>query len=615
MSTIKAANCRGVWRKSKVVFLSTVLIAGVPACGPVTGPAEEPVPENQAEVTVDAQTVQAMEEFDRRKFGMFIHWGLYAVAAGEWQGEYVPGIGEWIQFRKRIPNSEYERLADQFNPTLFDADEWAQLAKDAGMKYMVITSKHHDGFAMYDSDVSDYDIVERTPWKRDPMASLSQAARDRDIQFGFYYSQDQDWHERHARGNTWDFPAERDPQLYLQAKSIPQVKEIVSNYGDLGLIWFDTPGSLSKEQAASLRNIVKEKQPQALLNSRIGHGLGDYFQTGDNAIPLQPSTTDGKFEVAATINDTWGYKKDDENWKSTRDLISKLFDIVSKGGNYLLNVGPKPDGTIPEGSVARLREIGDWLKVYGDAIYGTDPCPFFYHGVEWRCTVKDNKLHLFFVHWPDDPLVIEGLVSDVDSVVNMRTTEAIAFNQSGERLELELPEAPPNPYEIVLEVSVGDDVVEVSPTHASDARPKTVNLHAWAARLKGEAIRYDWETRSVSNFPAVTREHDQSYLIWYPYGSLGGEYSVSVTYASDNSDNTGAVLFANATFWNSEPYSRLGMDLPNTNGEFVEIDVPGTITVRSDESVVALKKADFTSDSEFTIQKIVLNRVNTLGQP
>jgi alpha-L-fucosidase len=247
------------------------------ACERTTSPApavEDPAP-----------AAQALRQFDENKFGMFIHWGLYAIPAGEWKGQYVRGIGEWIMFRAKIPVHEYEQLAAQFNPVKFSGAEWAQLAADAGMRYLVITSKHHDGFAMYGSKASKYNIVDATPYGRDPMKELSAACAERGLGFGFYYSQDQDWHERNGRGNTWDFPAERRPQQYLEEKVIPQVNEILSGYGKLSLIWFDTPGMLSEEQVKNLRRTVKTAQPACLLNSRIGHGQGDYFQTGDNAIP------------------------------------------------------------------------------------------------------------------------------------------------------------------------------------------------------------------------------------------------------------------------------------------------------------------------------------------
>ena len=273
-----------------------------------------------------------LEKFQAMKFGMFIHWGLYAVPAGEWKGKYVRGIGEWVQYREKIPIAEYEKLAEQFNPVKFNADEWSELADDAGMKYMVITSKHHDGFAMYYSKVSDYNIIDRTPFGRDPMKELAAANAKRNIGFGFYYSQAQDWHEPNASGNTWDFPEDRDPKPYVEGKALPQVEELLDNYGELALIWFDTPRLLTEEQAGSLKQMVKDKQPNCLVNDRIGFKLGDYYQMGDNAIPTLVYYWN-TWEIPATLNDTWGFKSMDHNWKDPKDLIYKLTDIVQKGGN------------------------------------------------------------------------------------------------------------------------------------------------------------------------------------------------------------------------------------------------------------------------------------------
>ncbi len=409
------------------IVVLAVLAAALFSCG--GGP---PTPEAKTE---QDPTAAALERFDNNKFGMFIHWGLYAVPAGEWKGKYVRGIGEWIMNRAKIPVGEYEQLAKQFNPVKFDADAWAQLAKDAGMRYLVITAKHHDGFAMYGSKVSKYNIVDATPFGRDPMKELSAACDDKGIGFGFYYSQDQDWHEPNGRGNDWDFPVERDPQIYLQNKVLPQVKELLTGYGKLALIWFDTPGLLSEQQTIELRKEVKELQPSCLLNSRIGHGQGDYTQTGDNAIPIQPYT-DVKWEVPATLNDTWGFKKNDDNWKDPADLIAKLADIVSKGGNYLLNVGPTAEGVIPQASQDILRTIGKWIDVNGEAIYGTSPSPFYFPDVTWRATVKPGKVYLHIINWPGASFTFDGLESDITKATFLANGQAVPFERNGTAREL-----------------------------------------------------------------------------------------------------------------------------------------------------------------------------------
>ena len=301
-----------------------------------------------------------MKWFRDAKFGLFIHWGLYAIPAGEWNGKPIAGIGEWIMNRGKIPVSEYEQLAGQFNPVKFDAEAWVQMAQDAGMKYIVITSKHHDGFAMYHSAVSKYNAYDATPFHRDPLKELALACARHGMKFGFYYSQSQDWHERNGAGNTWDFGPDdaKDYDQYLRSKAEPQVKELLTNYGPVCLIWFDTARMMTGERGPRFLDIVHTLQPATLIDGRLGVP-GDYRSMGDNSIPNQ--VVQGDWEVPATLNHTWGFKKDDTDWKTPEDLTFKLVDIVSKGGNYLLNVGPTSEGVIPQASQDNLRAVGRWL--------------------------------------------------------------------------------------------------------------------------------------------------------------------------------------------------------------------------------------------------------------
>jgi len=315
--------------------------------------------------------------FDDAKYGLFINWGLYSIPAGEWKGKKYPNIGEWLMHDAKIPVKEYEQLASQFNPEKFNAEEWAQLAEDAGMKYLVFDCKHHDGFALYHSEVSKYNCFDATPWKHDPMKELQAACDKHHIKLCFYYSQATDWHEPNGGMNNWDFKQDKDKDFdqYLRDKSLPQVKELLTNYGPIGLIWFDVPVMMNAERSKRFADLVHSIQPGTLINSRLGAGhLHDYESMGDNEIPNRVIT--GAWETAATINDTWGYKKDDHNWKQADNITFKLVDIVSKGGNYLLNVGPMGDGAIPQPSQDILRRVGKWLKVNGESIYGAGKTPF-----------------------------------------------------------------------------------------------------------------------------------------------------------------------------------------------------------------------------------------------
>jgi len=396
------------------------------------------------EEMVDEARERRIKWFREAKFGMFIHWGLYAIPAGIWKGKEIPGIGEWIMFRARIPVKEYAQLAKQFNPTKFNADEWVQLAKEAGQRYLVITSKHHDGFAMYDSKVTDYDIVDATPFGRDPMKELSEACRKHGIRFCFYYSHVQDWHHPDAVGNDWDYdPSQKNFARYWEEKAKPQIREILTQYGPLGLIWFDTPRNISYEHALEAVQLVRSLQPDCLVNGRVGHNLGDYREMGDNRIPEDVVEED--WEVPATINNTWGYKVTDNNWKPVERLIFNLVDIVSKGGNYLLNVGPTAEGVIPEPSVERLLAMGRWLKVNGEAIYGAGRSPFRpVNKYPWRCTTKPGKLFITLFQWTDT-LELPSISQRVTRAYLLADGTSLKFSQTPDKVVVKLPSSAPDP--------------------------------------------------------------------------------------------------------------------------------------------------------------------------
>jgi alpha-L-fucosidase len=413
---------------------------------------------------------EKMKWFREAKFGLFIHWGLYSIPAGEWKGQKIPGIGEWIMNRAKIPVTEYEKLASQFNPVKFNADEWAQMAQDAGMKYLVITSKHHDGFAMYRSTVSKYNIYDATPFHRDPIKELAEACARRQIRFGFYYSQAQDWHEPNGAGNTWDFGPDdkKDFDQYLRGKAEPQVKELLKGYGPICLIWFDTPRMMNGDRGQRFIDIVHTMQPATLIDGRLG-AEGDYRSMGDNRIP--DTVVQGDWEVPATLNHTWGYKKDDNDWKSPEDLTFKLVDIVSKGGNYLLNVGPTSEGVIPQPSQDNLREVGRWLRINGESIYGAGPTPFgeelgtpdptakdkqgnpvFHAKTDWRCTTKPGKLYIHLFKWPNGAFELTTSSGKVRKAYLLADTRhaALKVRQQGNRVTVTLPANAPGKLDSVL---------------------------------------------------------------------------------------------------------------------------------------------------------------------
>jgi len=477
--------------------------------------------------------------FREGKFGMFIHWGVYAVPAGVYKGKEVKGIGEWIMNRAKIPVEEYEKFPPQFNPTKFDADQWARLAKEAGMTYMVITSKHHDGFCMWPSDVTDYDIADRTPFTRDPMKELAEACRKYGLKFCFYHSI-MDWHHPQAKGD--DFPEYH--QDYLK----PQVKELIARYGPLGILWFD--GEWIKEwdqdKGRDLYNFCRTLQPSLVVNNRVGKRKdtdGDY-ETPEQNIPA--GAIKGRlWETCMTMNDTWGYKKNDHNWKSDQDLIQKLIDICSKGGNFLLNVGPTAEGLIPEPSVRRLRQVGRWLEHNSESVYGTTQSPWSRHPFNGRCTVKGNTLYVHVFAW-DGPVSLPGLKGAVKRVrlVDKRLGEARhAVEKDGETATLVIqPPASPDLVDTVVAVEF-EGPVAVEPTAATtagelvkQAADGRIVLPASKAEIHGNRAKYE-SGGGKDNIGFWVDERD--WVSWAAKVDTPGTFDVDVTYAAA-SDSGGA---------------------------------------------------------------------------
>lgn len=333
--------------------------------------------------------------FKEAQYGMMVHWGLYSLLAGEWRGKRSGSYAEWIQTRLRIPNADYERLASAFQPVYFDAEEWVRFAKDCGMKYFVVTSKHHEGFAMYHSKVDKCNVVDATPFGRDVIGEIAEACYKHGMKLGLYYSQDLDWHEPNGGGyrsghipcagsawcNDWDFPEndKKDFDICFRNKIYPQVEEILRNYGELCLIWFDVPMTLEEKHSRQIFELVKKYQPDCLINSRLGNGAYDYVSLGDNEIPKEmPENTEfnpdlmnaidgfkpspyGLYETAATMNDSWGYCAWDQNWKSAEEIAAIKKKLNGMGINYLLNVGPDGLGRIPGASQDILRAVAKTL--------------------------------------------------------------------------------------------------------------------------------------------------------------------------------------------------------------------------------------------------------------
>jgi alpha-L-fucosidase len=409
------------------------------------------------------------------RFGMFIHWGLYAVPAGEYNGQRSERIGEWIMDWANIPRAEYEQFAPRFNPVKFDAAQWVRIAKDAGMKYIVITSKHHDGFSMYDSAVTKYDIVDATPYKKDPMRALADESRRQGLTFAFYYSI-MDWHHpsqyvdapgRHQdaghRLTTMREGRKGEYVDYMKA----QLRELVANY-DPAVLWFDGEWVewWTEEDGQDLYKYVRSLKPSILINNRVGKGRKgmeglsktDREYAGDFGTPEQQIPASGlpgvDWESCMTMNDTWGFKSYDHNWKSPETLVRQLVDSASKGGNYLLNVGPTADGEIPGASVERLAAMGRWMRVNSDAIYGTTASPFPMQLSWGRATRKADKLYLHVFNWPADGLLTVPPFGGTIRAASLlgRSQPRLTVTKAGEGFSIKLASQPPDPIASVIVV-------------------------------------------------------------------------------------------------------------------------------------------------------------------
>jgi alpha-L-fucosidase len=319
-----------------------------------------------------------MDWWKEAKFGLFVHWGLFSVAGGDWKGKPYKG-GEHFMLWQKIPLKEYATIASQLNPTKFNADAWVKAAKDAGMRYIVVTTKHHEGFAMFNSPSNEYNIVKASPYGKDPMAMLAKSCKKYGLKLCFYYSLGRDWADpdvptnwptKGGRSNTWDYPNEdaKDFSKYFERKVKPQVKELLTQYGPVGVMWFDTPEMIGKEHSKELRELIVKLQPKCIINERIGNGEGDFNVSEQK---LNKSVAAKPWESCITISRQWGYNKYDTTYKSPEVLVRNLIEVASADGNFLLNVGPNGEGEISAQSLSRLASVGEWMKVNGESIYGT----------------------------------------------------------------------------------------------------------------------------------------------------------------------------------------------------------------------------------------------------
>jgi alpha-L-fucosidase len=467
-----------------------------------------------------AQRDARMQWWREARFGMFIHWGIYS----------IPARGEWVMNSERIPIPEYEKLVPQFNPVKFNAKEWVQLAKDAGQKYIVITSKHHDGFCMFDSKLTDYDIMS-TPYGRDVLKELADECHRQGIRICWYYSV-MDWHQPdYLPRRPWDErPTEgADYNRYIDYMK-GQLRELLTNYGDIGILWFDGGWEHNAEEnrADEVAAMIRELQPQIIINNRLG--IPEDYGTPEQEIPAT-GTPGRDWETCMTINHSWGYNARDSGHKSVQELLFNLVDIVSKGGNFLLNVGPRPDGTIQPEHQERLRAMGAWLKRNGESIYGTTAGPF--RRLPWgRCTAKPGKLYLHVFEWPESgDLDVPGLQNRVTRAYLLpdEARKALAVDRYDDGVVVHVPAEAPEEIDsvVVLEIEGAPDVALIP---YGQARDGTVTLKAVDATVHGEQARYE---RGGGKDNIGFWINPEDWVEWRFQVRAPGTFRVEVTYACD----------------------------------------------------------------------------------
>ena len=467
---------------------------------------------------------ERMEWWQESRFGMFIHWGIYSVPAGFYKGEAQTNSAEWIMNKGKIPISEYEKFADKFNPTKFNANEFVALAKEAGMKYIVITAKHHDGFSMFDSKANPYNVVKATPFKRDVLKELAKACKEQGLKFGFYYSQAQDWHHPGGLGNNWDHTIKRvSSDEYVYEKALPEVKQLLTEYGPISIFWWDTPRNMTKEVVDNLYHITTALQPRIITNDRLGEEYsGDHKTFERNGPRYQPEAK--YWELCQPISGSWGYRSDDNKFKSTAVLIRNLIDQSSKGGNYLLNVSPTNEGILKPEAIQRLKAVGVWMDKNSEAIYGTQASPTHDEQNWGRITMKtlDNKglLYLHVYDWQEGKMLPIRLSNEVESCYLLMDSNRIFKTEKvNDGIQVKLTGKAPDKVASVIVLKLKEMPNALPQKSLGQNEEGVINLPAIRAQyenLQGPGALYNERLDCVSNWDSETAKVYWSFDIKKP---------------------------------------------------------------------------------------------------
>jgi alpha-L-fucosidase len=590
--------------------LSLLLAAAVTVStmAQASGPSVDPLKETPAQKTA------RMKWFEMARFGMFIHWGLYSVAAGSWQGQDDGGAGEWILNNRKIDPVEYEKFRDEFNPVKFDADKWVRIAKNAGMKYIVITTKHHEGFDMWPTTIGDWNIG-HTQFHRDPLKELAVACKKAGIKLCFYHSI-MDWHNiDYLPHRAWD-KRPTDPSSFPKyvAYMKSQLKELLTNYGPIGLIWFDGQweGTWNHDEGKDLYAYVRSLQPNVIVNDRVDSsnvgpsGVQDGIHYGDYGTPEQRIPANGlsvPWETCMTMNGTWGFRTADHNWKSPETLIHNLVDIASKGGNYLLNVGPTALGEIPDASIERLAVVGKWTKTNGEALYGTTASPFP-RSLPWgRVTQKPGKLFLSVFDGSKGSIELTGLKSKITDAYLLASPQTkLVVTEGAEGPTIKLPATLSDPIATVIVAKVdGKPVVEMPPIPVvvEKANPDgTVKLVSEDVQVHGDTAKYEDVHKAIGFWT-----DSADYLTWKVLPKTAGTYKVTLEYAC--ADDA-----AGGTFKISDGTNLLEGSIAATGswGTFVKTEV-GTITLPEGQSEFKITPTHLAGNGLMNLRSITLTPI------
>lgn len=511
--------------------------------------------------TPDPEHEERIAWWREARVGMFIHWGLYSLAGGIWKGKESKGTyAEHLMLRERITVKELEEYAKEFNPEQFDAEEWIRYAKQAGLKYFIITAKHHEGFSMYDTKYSDFNIVKATPFGRDPLKELADACKKEGIRFCVYYSHSMDWYHPDSQGNTWDYPGNigayddvkswvdnEDKHTrydrYINEFAIPQLQELIDKY-DPGLIWFDCGHKVTDEQAERFIQAVRKANPNTLINRRVGREpMGDYGNTSDNQPHVRPPRFD--WESVATLNESWGYKKMDASWRTPREIMHDLLNVVSLGGNYVINVGPTGEGEFDPTSITLLHSMGEWMDKYGESIYGSQKSPV--GKPDWgRITAKEGKLYLHVFDRPaSGQLIVSGIRNPMKKAYALADKEQHAIkttrlNEWDVALNIGVPtgqaeEGPDSLAEVfVLEYEGAVDANSMRPVSSQDY--STV-LSVFDGKLQGSKVRYDNGKKDRDVLLDWSNPEDT--VSWKVRVSTPGDYRIEAVYGADPQQSGG----------------------------------------------------------------------------